>query len=193
MKFTTSDRTKFLAALITGCFFIAACENSYEDIRQATSKRIGVEEAKEVTINYSINGKTKARITAPVMLRYQDTIPYTEFPKTIHADFYGDTSLVVESWLDARYGRYMESEDKVFLKDSVRVINHNTGDTLYCNELYWDRSKRDKEFYTDKPVRIRTRTHIIDGRGLEAPQNFKDWHIIEPRGFVKVPESQFPG
>jgi len=193
MKFTTPDRMKFLAALITGCFFFIGCENPDDAIKKITAKRIGVEEAKEISINYSINGKTKARITAPVMLRYQDTLPYLEFPKTIHADFYNDTSLVIESWLDAKYGRYMETENKVFLKDSVRVINPNTGDTLYCNELYWDRSKTGKEFYTDKPVRIRTRTHIIDGTGLEAPQNFKDWHIIEPRGFVKVPASQFPG
>lgn len=192
MKLTLDNRN-ILAALITGCFFVAGCENSYEDITKATAKRIGVEEAKQVNINYSVNGKAKATITAPLMLRYQDTVPYIEFPKTIHVDFYSDTSLVIESWLDARYGRYMESEDKVFLRDSVKVINRNTGDTLYCNELYWDRSRLGKEFYTDKPVRIRTRTHIIDGMGLEAPQNFKDWHIIEPRGFVKVPASQFPG
>jgi len=193
MKSTNSDKISFLAALITSCFFITACENSYREIEEITAKRIGVEEAKQVTINYSINGKTKARISSPIMLHYQDTVPYAEFPKTIHADFYNDTSLAIESWLDARYGRYMENENKVFLKDSVRVINPGTGDTLYCNELYWDRSKVGNEFYTDKPVRIRTRTHIIDGMGLEAPQNFKDWHIIEPRGFVKVPASQFPG
>lgn len=190
-EFNNSDKIKFLAALIMSCFFIFSCENSDDDIRHATSNRIGVEQAKGVSINYSISGKTKARITAPFMLRYQDTVPYIEFPKTIHADFYND-SLVIESRMDARYARYMETEDKVFLRDSVKVINL-TGDTLYCNELYWDRSKTGKEFYTDKPVRIRTKTHIIDGTGLDAPQDFKNWHILEPRGFVKVPASQFPG
>ena len=192
MKLNNPDTIKILAALITGCFFIAGCENTREEINKlASTKRIGVEEAKEVSINYSINGKTKARLKAPTMLRYQDTVPYLEFPKTIHADFYDD-SMIIESRLDAKYGRYMESENKVFLKDSVRVIN-NKGDTLYCNELYWDRSKTGQEFYTDKPVRIRTKTHIIDGTGLDAPQDFKDWHILQPRGFVKVPASQFPG
>jgi LPS export ABC transporter protein LptC len=192
MNFTNQYKIKLWAAFLTGCFFISACENSEKDIKDLASRRIGVEEAKGVSINYSINGQTKAKLTAPLMLRYQDTIPYLEFPKTIHTDFYND-SLKIESWLDARYGRYIETENKVFLKDSVRVINRNTGDTLYCNELYWDRSHIGNEFYTDKPVRIRTRTHIIDGTGLEAPQNFKDWHIMEPRGFVKVPSSQFPG
>lgn len=190
-ELTNSYKLKFAAAFVIGCFFISGCENSEKELREVMSRRIGVEQAKEVSINYSISGKIKARITAPLMLRYQDTVPYLEFPKTIHVDFYNDT-LLIESKLDAMYARYMETENKVFLKDSVKVINL-TGDTLYCNELYWDRSKIGNEFYTDKPVRIRTKTHIIDGTGLDAPQNFKDWHILEPRGFVKVPASQFPG
>lgn len=173
------------------CVFIYGCENSLKEIEAVTARRIGVEQARDVTINYSIMGKTKSRITAPVMLRYIDTLPYLEFPNKIHADFFDD-SLRIESKLDAHYARYMESQSIVFLRDSVRVIN-TTGDTLYCNELYWDRSHTGEEFHTDKPVRIRTRTHIINGTGLDAPQDFKDWHIINPRGFVKVPNSQFPG
>ncbi len=172
------------------CFFICSCENSLEDIQKITSKRIGVEEAKEVDIIYSLGDKTKARLTAPLMLRHQDSIPYLEFTKTLHTDFYDD-SLHVESKLNARYGRYMETESKVYLRDSVVVFNIK-GDTLYCNELYWDRSRKGQEFYTDKPVRIRTKTHILDGDGLDAPQDFKTWHLINGRGIVRVPSSEFP-
>lgn len=178
------------AALITGCFFVAACENSLEDIKQISSKRIGVEEAKEVDIVYTIGDKTKARLSAPYMLRHQDTVPYIEFTKTVHTDFYTD-SLVIESRLDAHYGKYIETQSKVFLRDSVIVFN-TKGDTLYCDELYWDRSRTGQEFYTDKPVRIRTKTHILDGDGLDAPQDFKTWHLINGRGIVRVPSSEFP-
>ncbi len=191
MKFTRPNKKIFLAAIIIGCFFISACENPDEEIKKATSKRIGIEEAKEVIINYTIGGKIKARLTAPVMFRYQDTVPYVEFPKTVHADFF-DINMHIESKLDARYARYMETENKVYLKDSVRIINAK-GDTLYSEDLYWDRSKSGKEFYTDKPVRIRTKTNVIDGTGLDAPQDFHEWHILHPRGFVKVPASEFPG
>ena len=110
-----------------------------ENIKELTSRRIGVEEAKEVDIIYSLGDKTKARLSAPYMLRHQETVPYIEFTKTIHADFYDD-SLRIESKMDAHYGKYMETESKVFLKDSVVVFN-TKGDTLFCNELYWDRSK----------------------------------------------------
>jgi hypothetical protein len=190
MRFHHPYKINLLAALIAGCFFITACENSPEQIKALTSRRIGVEEGKGIRINYSIGGKTKATLTAPVLLRYQDTVPYIEFPKTLHADFYDD-SLAIESRLDAHYGRYMETESKVFLRDSVRLFNRN-GDTLYCNELYWDRNRPGREFYTDKPVRIRTKTHIIDGTGLEAPQDFSGWNIYHPKGILKVPASEFP-
>jgi len=180
----------FKAAFITGCFFIVSCENSLEDIEKITSRRIGVEEAKQVDIVYSLGDKTKARLSAPFMLRHQEAVPYIEFTKTIHADFYDD-SMRIESKMDAHYGRYMEAESKVYLKDSVVVFN-TKGDTLFCNELYWDRSKPGREFYTDKPVRIRTLTQLIDGDGLDAPQDFKSWHIINGRGWVRVSSKEFP-
>jgi len=187
----TSSINIIRAALITGCFFITSCENNVKDVNSITSKRVGVEEGKGVKIDYSYGGKAKSEITAPTMRRYADTIPYIEFPDGLHADFYNAT-MQIESRLDAKYGRYMESENKVFLRDSVTVFNI-AGDTLHCNELYWDRSKIGHEFYTDKPVRIRTKMQMIDGIGLDASQDFKQWHILEPRGPIKIPNSQFPG
>jgi hypothetical protein len=191
MRFHHPYKINLVAVLLMGCFFIHACENSPQQLQDVlTQRRIGVEQGKDISMNYSIGGKTKATLTAPLLLRYQDTIPYIEFPKSLHADFY-DVNLVVESRLDALYGRYMETESKVFLRDSVKLINRN-GDTLYCDELYWDRNRPGREFYTDKPVRIRTKTHIIDGTCLEAPQDFKGWVICNPKGTLKVPASQFP-
>jgi hypothetical protein len=180
----------FKRLFIVLLFFVASCENSLDDINRITSKRTGVEVAKDVKILYSIGNETKSRITAPLMLRHQEAVPYIEFTKTIHADFFDD-SLRIESRLDAHYAKYLESESKVFLKDSVVVIN-TKGDTLYCNELYWDRHRTGEEFYTDKPVRIRTRTEILDGDGLDAPQDFHNWHLINGRGIVRVSSSEFP-
>jgi hypothetical protein len=187
-KFHTSLFVK--TAFIFLLFLISSCENSLDDINRITSKRSGVEVAKYVKILYSIGDVTKSRITAPLMLRHQEAVPYIEFTKTIHADFFDD-SLRIESMLDAHYAKYLEKESKVFLKDSVVVIN-TKGDTLYCNELYWDRHRTGEEFYTDKPVRIRTPTEILDGDGLDAPQDFHNWHLINGRGIVRVSSSEFP-
>jgi len=147
--------------------------------------------AKNVLTRYSIGGKKKALLTAPLMYKVQDAEPYIEFPNTLHVDFFNDSSGIIESRLDAKYAKYRESKSIVFLKDSVRVIN-TLGDTLYCNELYWDRNRTGAEFYTDKPVRIRRLMQTIDGTGIDARQDFKEWHILHPVGYVKVPGSEFP-
>jgi LPS export ABC transporter protein LptC len=184
---------KLSAAFIAGCTFLLACENGKQDIDNLTKKSLGVEEAVTVNINYTLAGKAKAILLAPLMLRVQDdTMPYVEFPKKIHVDFYND-STKIESILDAKYARYIESQSKILLKDSVRFIGLKNGDTLYCDELFWDRNRPNYQFYTDKPVRIRTKTHIIDGVGFETTQDFKDKVIRQvTNSIIKVPSTQFP-
>ena len=179
-----------VAAFLTGCFFLCSCENKLSDVEKFNQKDIAREEGKNVVIKYSIAGKKKAILTGPLMYRVQETLPYIEFPKSIHVDFF-DLGDSIESMLDARYARYIETKSKVFLKDSVRVINVK-GDTLFCDELYWDRSHTGAEFYTEKPVRIRRKTEIIDGIGMEAKQDFKEWLIKKVTGIIQVPTSQFP-
>ncbi len=180
-----------LAALVTGCFFLAGCENSQKDIDDLFKKKIGVEEAKDIEVIYTTAGKTKAILTAPLMLRVQDSVPYYEFPKSIAASFYNDKN-VVESKLTAKFAKYKETQSIIFLKDSVKVINIAQGDTLYCEELYWDRARTGSEFYTDKPIRIRTKTQILNGIGLQASQDFKQRVILKPTGIISVPAGQFP-
>jgi LPS export ABC transporter protein LptC len=170
--------------------FFSACGNTDKELNEYNSKSLGVEEIKNADINYTLGGNAKAKLLSPLMLRVQEASPYVEFPKKLHVDFFNETG-TVDSRLDALYGKYYEQESKVFLKDSVKVINV-MGDTLYCQELWWDRARKGNEFYTDKPVRIRRKMQIIDGIGMDASQDFKAWHIINPVGIINVPNSQFP-
>lgn len=171
-------------------FFAVSCENTDQELKDMNSKNLGIEEVKKVDINYTLGGKPKAKLLSPLMLRVQDARPYVEFPEKLHVDFYNENG-TVDSRLDALYGKYYELESKVFLKDSVVVINV-LGDTLYCHELWWDRNRTGFEFYTEKAVRIRRKLQIIDGVGMEARQDFKEWVIKESKGTIKVPSSQFP-
>jgi len=179
------------AVFIMGCIFLSGCENDESEVNDLYQKKLGVEEARDIKVNYTTDGRTKSILTAPVMLRVQDTMPYYEFPKTLEAHFYNDKQ-EVESILTANYAKYKESQSLVFLKDSVKVINLQKGDTLYCMELFWDRNRIGTEFFTDKPVRIRTRTQILDGIGMESSQDFMNWHIIQPTGIINLPASKFP-
>jgi LPS export ABC transporter protein LptC len=190
MNFSFSHKS-FIAAIFSGCIFLQSCENDATKVKNLTTKKTGIEEAKEVLVNYTIGGKTKAILRSPLMLNVQESVPYVEFPKTLNVDFYNDSGKI-ESKMFARYGKYNQNQSVVFLRDSVIVTNIEKGDTLYCKELNWDRNRTGTEFYTDKPVRIRTKTEVIDGMGMESSQDFKNWHILQSVGTISVPAEQFP-
>ena len=143
--------------------------------------KAAVDEAVTVTSYMSQDGVMKAKLSAPYMLRHQTDSAYLEFPRTLHVDFYND-SVQIESTLDAHYARYKEFERKVFLKDSVVVINKLKKDTLRTRELWWDQNKQ--EFYTDKAVRIYQPDKTIYGTGLRAAQNFEWYDIFHITGDV---------
>lgn len=174
----------------TVCFFsFFACTNDIKDIPTIGKKQISIEEGKQIESYYSSDAKVKAKLTAPYLLRHIVDSVYVEFPKTLHVDFYNDT-MKVESKLDALYGKYREFEHKVFLRDSVVVKNILKGDTLHCDELWWDQNTQ--KFYTDKKVRINTKDKIIFGTGLEAAQNFS-WYVInQVNGIIMTSGNELP-
>ena len=180
----------FTAAVLTSCFFIVSCENDPKTIDALLKKQTAVEEVKQMTAYLSQEGHVKAKLTSPFMLRHQSDSAFTEFPNTLHVDFYND-SVMIESVMDANYAWFRNYERKVFLKDSVVVINTLKGDTLRTDELWWDQNK--EEFYTDKPVRIYQPDKTIYGVGLRAAQNFSSYTIFHITGTVLTSSTGFGG
>jgi LPS export ABC transporter protein LptC len=184
------DRNKsillFCLALLATVFCITGCENDLKVVQALGQKKTGVEEGSKIESFMSQDGKMKARLTAPVMLRYLTDSVRIVFPKTMHVDFYND-SLKVESTLFAKYGTYLENDHKVLLQDSVIVINIK-GDTLRTEELWWDQNRQ--LFYTTKPAYIRQPEQRFDGLyGMQADQNFRKWTLFQASGALKMADS----
>lgn len=162
-----------------------ACENSEQEVNAFTQKKTGIEEATDVNILYSTDGKAKAKLTSPKLYRYQTDSVLVEFPQKIHVDFF-DTTARVENKLDAKHAKYYETQNSVLLKDSVQLVTRK-GDTLNTTELHWDQIKA--IFYTDKPIKIRQRDKILNGVGLMADQMFNWYTINNIQGVVLVSDS----
>ena len=88
------------AVTICSCLFVYSCENDADVVNAWNEKVIMVEEAKIITSFFSQGGNRKAKLTAPVMLRYQADSVYVEFPKSLHVNFYNEQAQL-ESYLDA--------------------------------------------------------------------------------------------
>ena len=177
----------YSAAFLTGCCFVCGCENDVKQIDELTRNVASVDEGRNITSYLSQDGMMRAKLTAPLMIRVTslDT-SYVEFPKALHVDFFDDSTRI-ESWLDSKYGKYFEKQDKVYLRDSVTVINVR-GDTLKCIELWWDQNAR--LFYSDTIAEYRTKDkHIFGGKGLIATQDMTSVTFKEPIGNVAVSDS----
>lgn len=183
-------RSKFLFISISFfILFFTSCENDPAQIKEWTEKKELVEVGKNIESYLSLGGKMKAKLTSPLMYRYQSDTVYSEFPKSLHVDFYDD-SVNVTSWLTALYGKYFESLNKVYLRDSVTVINKD-GDTLRCPELWWDKDLQ--IFYTDKPARLDGKDkNIVGTQGLEATQDLKIVTFKYPTGPFQFKEGVSP-
>ncbi|HMH22562.1 MAG TPA: LPS export ABC transporter periplasmic protein LptC [Puia sp.] len=169
---------------------MGGCENNMKDLPGSGKKKVIPETGRQIESYLSEGAKVKGKLSSPYMLRYmQADSPYVEFPRTLHVDFYND-SLVIESQVDALYGKYFQNQSKVFLRDQVVVKNILRGDTLHCKELWWDQST--SKFYTDKPVQIYTKDKILFGTGMEADQSFRWYTIKKLTGSVLTAEHSMP-
>lgn len=180
----------YAAAFIIGCCFIYSCENDEKKINDLTKRVVLKEEAINIESFLSQDGKMKAKLKAPLMLRVAADTLYVEFPKSLHVDFFGDSSGKIETWLDSRYGKYFETFNKVYLRDSVTVITAK-GDTLKSPDLWWDQNT--KLFYTDKFATYHgIGKSIYGGKGLTATQDLNSVIFNDPTGVVQVLETGFP-
>lgn len=161
-----------------------------QDLPSNARRVIPPEEAEQVVSYLSEGALVKGKLTAPYMLRFQRAdSPYAEFPRSLHVDFY-NASMAIQSTLDALYGKFLQNQNKVYLRDSVVVKNLEKGDTLHTPELWWD--QKTERFYTDKPVRIYTKTKTLFGTGMEADQNFKWYKITHFTGTVLTTQNGLP-
>jgi LPS export ABC transporter protein LptC len=171
---------KIAVACLSSCFFMAACENDVDAVKALGARVSGIDVGKNVAIYVSNDGKLGAKLTAPLMNRYlQDSSKMIEFPQSIHVDFYKDSNQI-ESQLSAKYAKYKETENIVYLKEDVVIFN-TLGDTLWCKEMYWDQNTG--KFYTEQDVVVKQHSPLakIYGKGLEANQNLTDIRIFKPQ------------
>ena len=180
IKLIPKEICKIAVACMSSCFFMTSCENDVDAVKALGARAGGIDVGKEVAIYISNDGKLGAKLTAPLMNRYlMDSSKMIEFPQSIHVDFYKDSNQI-ESQLSAKYARYKETENIIFLKDDVIIFN-KLGDTLWCKEMYWDQNTG--KFYTEQDVVVKQHNPLakIYGKGLEANQNLTDIRIFKPQ------------
>lgn len=175
--------------MVCSCFFFLSCENDQKAIDDLTKPKAMIEEAKNIESYLSQGSMLKAKLMAPYMLRSESDTTFVEFPKSLHVDFYDSTGKV-DSHLDSKYGKYYESLNKVYLRDSVLVYNLQ-GDSMRSPDLWWDQNTQ--RIYTDKKVWVKKGGTVLTGQnGMESRQDLSDINIKQVTGPIDLPDSLRP-
>ncbi len=173
-----------LSVFSTLLFF--SCENDLEVVKIFSDPQ----KAPDITMNnfetiYSDSAKVKARLTAPLLDRYDsDNKKYSEFPKGLHVYFYND-SLHVNAEIVAKYAINYDKTKLWEARNDV-VVTNTKGERLNTEQLFWDQNK--KIIYTKKYCRITTpdgNQHIGEN-GMEASEKFDNWKLLGSSGSFSV-------
>jgi len=135
----------------------------------------------------SQNGKVEVQIKAPIIYNYDGDSARMEFPKGIKVWFYND-DLSVKSTLIAKYAINYNNSNKVYLRDSIEIINYKDKDTIYCKELIWDKTL--KTIVSEKEVRRSSTSGIAYGDGFQSNEQMDSIRIKNPRGTQYVSEEE---
>jgi len=163
-----------------------SCENDITEINKiASPEDAQIEVGKKIELLYSSNGKVRARLIAPELLRHRTKTPFTEMPKGLKMYFYND-SMVSESKLTAKYGISYEKSNEMIVRDSVVVINLK-GEKLETEELVWN--EQTQKITSSKFVKIQTKDEIIYGDGMEANSDLTNYKIKKIRGTIRLKEN----
>lgn len=167
-----------------------SCTTDLGKIKQITlSSDTITERGEKIEIHYSVQGKLKAKITAPEVVNHESEETYTEFPRGVKLYSY-DENLKTTSQLSANYGIYYPKREEMLVRDDVVIVNIK-GEMLNTEELTWKR--KEEKIHSDKFVRITTPEEIIYGTGFDAKQDFTDYTIHNISGTVQVEDGKMPG
>lgn len=156
-----------------------ACTNDLDKIKKITyDPKSPNEVSTNLNIYFADSGYAKLNIFAVHAETYSKP-NVTKLKDSLKVDFYDDNG-VVTSTLTAKYGEVNNDTGQMFVRDSVRLLNHADQRLLKTTILYWNQS--DSTIYTNENVQLDSPKGRAYGTSLKAKQDFTSYKITDPRG-----------
>lgn len=173
--FITKRLGLVLLGLISFSFF--SCRDKVSDIKEGANYPIQI--IKNAKIFRSIDGKVEVELRSDLIYNYDGDSARMLFPKGLKAWFY-DENQGVKTYLESLYAINYQNSSKVYLRDSIMIIDYGKHDTIYCKELIWDKNLN--RVYSNKTVKRVGANGIAWGDGFESNQRMDSLRINNIRG-----------
>lgn len=182
-----SCKSKWWLGCLLAVFVISSCTNDLDKIKKITYDPKSPDEvSRNLTIYYADSGYAKLNIFAVHAETYSK--PHITYLKdSLKVDFFDDNGKIT-STLTAKFGEIDHETGKMYVKDSVKFVNHADKRIMYTSILYWNQS--DSTIYTDQNVRLISPKGKAYGSSLKAKQDFARYEITNPRGAYEFDQKQ---
>lgn len=169
------------AVLIMFPIFLSCSEDKVEPGKTTivSSDSIPSQESFDAKVVFSDSGKTKAILDAK-HIRVFSKFNYTLIDDGAKVDFYKNGTYA--STLTGKRGKIHDLTRDVEVYDSVKLASTD-GSTLSTDTLYW--VNKTQKIRTNAYVHIKTPSEDIQGYGMEADQNLKNYVIYKVSGEVR--------
>lgn len=158
---------------------VLSCTNDLNKIKKISYDPNSPDEvSQKLNIYYVDSGYAKLNIFALHAETYSKQ-NLTKLKDSIQVDFFDDNGTITTT-LTARYGEVDNKSGKIFVKDSVKLVNHADKRIMYTTILYWNQA--DSTIYTDQDVKLVSPKGVGYGTSLRAKQDFTTYKITDPRG-----------
>ncbi|MCM1378386.1 MAG: LPS export ABC transporter periplasmic protein LptC [Clostridium sp.] len=131
----------------------------------------------------SDSGIVQYKIVAPLWKVYDNTTdPYWLFPEGVYLQKFDRRKKVIAT-VAADSARYFKNR-KLWKLDGHVEIFKQPKDKFFSSQVFWDQNRH--EVYSDSFIHIENSTHVLEGIGFHADENFRDYSIHKPMGIFPI-------
>lgn len=174
-------------ACLIACILLSACSNDMEKINFFDRKTLPDQVITNGHINRSERGHLQMHLDAELIKQYSGVDARTIYPNGLELRLH-DSLGGVRAFVRADYGISFDSRNILEVRDSVVIIDYQSGDTSYLQDLTWD--KTTKRVYTNNPLRSINGQRITYGDGFHSDDDFNNPIIVHQRGTIEWNEEE---
>ncbi len=137
------------------------------------AQNIPVLSVDSLTLKYSEDGDLSYRFTTQKMERFdhKDSV-FMVFPEGVFVETFNDSTMLVESFLEADYGYFNETDELWEIKGNV-VAQSKDGKKLYTEHLYWNQSKK-KIYSFVESIIVDGEERMVGQNGFDADEDMNN-------------------
>lgn len=145
---------------------------------------------RDISTLISDSGVTQYKIVAPYWEVYDEAEePYWRFPEGIYLRKY-DRKFRVIATIAADSARYFKNKGLWQLDGRVEITKVPK-ELFLSQQVFWDQNKG--IVYGDSFIHIENATHIMEGYGFTARQDFSEYKILKPLGIFPAERDKMTG